>query len=58
MGKKRTPMTLSFEQDTKDRLRAYADENRMSVSQAITQWIWATPLREEVNQKKNDDTQR
>lgn len=53
MGRKRTSMTLSFEQDTKDRLKAYAEENRMSVSQAITQWIWATPLKTEM-EKKSD----
>lgn len=37
-------LNLTVAPDTKDRLRAYADERHTTVSQAITDWIWRTPL--------------
>ena len=55
MKEKRVQMTLTFTQDTKDRLREYADEHRTSVSQAITNWIWATQLRAEMEKKSGDE---
>lgn len=38
-------MTISLTPDTKYRLKKYAEETRKSVSQAITDWIWAQPLK-------------
>jgi len=37
-------MTISLSPDTKERLKKYALQNRKSVSQAITDWIWNLPL--------------
>ncbi len=39
-------MTISLTPDTKARLKAYAEQNRKSVSQAITDWIWAQPVQQ------------
>ncbi len=39
-------MTLSFSAETKNRLRAYAEQNHTTVSQAITDWIWAQPVQQ------------
>ncbi len=39
-------MTISLTPDTKARLKAYAEQNRKSVSQAITDWIWTIPVQE------------
>ena len=36
---------LSLDPETKERLRAYADQNHTSISQAITDWIWKQPVR-------------
>lgn len=36
-------MTISLSPDTKERLKKYASQNRKSVSQAITDWIWNLP---------------
>lgn len=36
-------MTISLSPDTKERLKKYALQNRKSVSQAITDWIWNLP---------------
>ncbi len=38
---KRTTVTLSVTIDTKERLREYAEQNRTSISHAVTQWIWS-----------------
>ena len=38
-------LVLSMEPETKERLRAYADQNHTSISQAITDWIWKQPVR-------------
>lgn len=43
----REMMTISLSPDTKKRLRAYAEQTRRSVSQAITDWIWAQPIKED-----------
>lgn len=43
----REMMTISLSPDTKQRLKAYAKQNRKSVSQAITDWIWHQPVQEE-----------
>jgi predicted transcriptional regulator len=37
-------MTISLSPDTKERLKKYALQNRKSVSQAITDWIWNLPI--------------
>lgn len=37
-------MTISLSPDTKERLKKYASQNRKSVSQAITDWIWNLPV--------------
>lgn len=42
-------MTISLSPDTKERLKKFAEENRKSVSQAITDWIWAQPLKSDKN---------
>ena len=47
MRNKTAQITLSLDPETKERLRLYAQENRKSVSQAITDMIWAVPLRAE-----------
>lgn len=39
-------MTLSFSEETKSRLRTYAEQRHTTVSQAITDWIWAQPIQE------------
>lgn len=39
-------MTLSFSAETKSRLRTYAEQRHTTVSQAITDWIWAQPIQE------------
>lgn len=36
---------LSLDPETKERLRAYADQNHTSISQAVTDWIWKQPVR-------------
>lgn len=43
----KTTMNVSLTTDTKDRIKAYAKEQRCTVSQAITQWIWSVQLRAE-----------
>lgn len=43
----REMMTISLSPDTKKRLKAYAEQTRRSVSQAITDWIWAQPVKED-----------
>ena len=40
-------MTISLSPDTKERLKKYALQNRKSVSQAITDWIWNLPIRDD-----------
>lgn len=37
-------MTISLTPDTKARLKAFAEQNRKSVSQAVTDWIWSQPI--------------
>lgn len=39
-------MTLSFSEETKSRLRAYAEQNHTTVSQAITDWIWSQDVQQ------------
>lgn len=39
-------MNISIDPETKDRLKLYAQQNRKTVSQAITDWIWAQPVKE------------
>lgn len=54
----REMMTISLSPDTKKRLKAYAEQTRRSVSQAITDWIWAQPVKEDDSGAKeggNDD---
>lgn len=47
MRNKTAQITLSLDPDTKERLRLYAQENRKSVSQVITDMIWAVQLKAE-----------
>ena len=44
--RRKSGMTLSFSTETKIRLRAYAEQNHTTVSQAITNWIWAQPVQQ------------
>ena len=54
-------MTISLTPDTKGRLRAYAEQNHKSVSQAITDWVWSLPVQEDgkdrdkIKEETNDD---
>lgn len=43
---------LSMDSDTKCRLTAYAGEQRKSVSQLITDWIWSQPVKTEAKGKE------
>lgn len=43
----KSTMTLSFSHETKARLKAYAEQRHTTVSQAITDWIWAQPVKED-----------
>ena len=40
-------VNLSLEADTAERLKQYAYEHRMTVSQAVTDWIWAQKVKNE-----------
>lgn len=50
MNDEKTTMNLSLTKDTKERLKAYAKEQRCTTSQAITQWIWSIQLQSEKEQ--------
>ena len=39
-GRTKRAMNIYISQDTAERLKQYAWENRVTVSQAITNWIW------------------
>ena len=45
MGK--VKVNISVRQDTAERLKQYAYENHMNVSQAIEQWIWKQKVKNE-----------
>lgn len=45
MAKKK--VLLSLDEDTADRLRAYARQKHSNVSQIITDWIWIQPVEPE-----------
>lgn len=57
----KSTMTLSFSHETKARLKAYAEQRHTTVSQAITDWIWAQPVKEDAQvsdttkEEPNDD---
>ena len=38
--RKKMQMTVSIDRETRDRLRCYAYQHRMSLSQALTYLIW------------------
>ena len=40
-------INISVTQDTEERLKQYAFENHTTVSQAITDWIWKTKVKNE-----------
>ena len=40
---KRKPTCITIDDETKDRLRCYAYQHRMNISQAITYLIWDVP---------------
>ena len=40
-------INLSLEEDTAERLKQYAYENHKTVSQAVTDWIWAQKVKGE-----------
>lgn len=46
---KNTNIRLSMDPETKARLQAYAAQQRKSVSQLITDWIWAQPVKSDAN---------
>ena len=54
---RKVTMNMSFSVETKDRLKAYAEQRHTTVSQAITDWIWAQPVKEDAKTKEetNDD---
>lgn len=45
MAKERLNLTVSS--DTKERLKQYAFEHHKSISQAVTDWIWNTKVKNE-----------
>ncbi len=40
-------VNLSLSKDTAERLKQYAWENHKNVSQAVTDWIWNTKVKQE-----------
>ncbi len=59
---KKNPRTasvlLSMDQESRDRLKEHAAQRHTSVSQLVVDWIWNTPLRDEIiiktEAEKND----
>lgn len=43
--RKKDIMTISVSAETKARLKAYAEQKHTNVSQAVTDWIWAQPVK-------------
>ena len=43
----KTKVNLSLDSDTAARLKQYAKENHKTVSQAVTDWIWAQEVIED-----------
>ena len=43
----KTTINISVTPDTKERLKAYAEEQHCTPSQLITQWIWSVQLQSE-----------
>lgn len=48
----RIRLNITIEEDTKERLQAYADQHHTNISRAIEAWIW----NEEVKTKKKKNT--
>ena len=46
-------LVLSVDPETKERLKVYAQQNRKSISQAVTDWAWTLPIKEDNNGKEN-----
>ena len=46
-------LVLSVDPESKERLRAYASQNHKSMSQAVIDWIWTLPVKEDNNGKEN-----
>ena len=42
-------LVLSVDPETKERLKVYAQQNRKSISQAVTDWAWTLPIKKEDN---------
>ena len=40
-------VNLSLDEDTAERLKQYAYEHHMNVSQAVTNWIWSQKVKGE-----------
>ena len=40
-------LNLSLEEDTAERVKQYAYEHHMTVSQVVTEWIWAQKVKGE-----------
>ena len=46
-GCKKRRVNIYISEDTAERLKQYAWENRTSVSHAVTEWIWHTRVKNE-----------
>lgn len=44
MAKVRKHCTLTLDPETRERLQTYAKQQRKSMSQAITDWVWTLQL--------------
>ena len=41
-------VNISIDPDTHERLKQYAFEHHMTVSQAISEWIWSAKVKNEI----------
>ena len=46
MMRTRCKLNLSVDEETRDRLQQYAYDHHTTISQAITDWIWAQKVNE------------
>lgn len=42
----KVPVNLSVSPDTKERLKVIAEQKHTTVSQLVTDWVWAQPVKE------------
>lgn len=44
MARNRPHCTLTLDPETRERLHLYAKQNRKSMSQAVTDWVWTLTI--------------